>query len=77
MPAEMDLESAHTSGLYNKRPVTIVRGSGALLWDAEGREYIDCAAGHDAGIVATNSLRRLESSLGIRLGIRARSGQKT
>ncbi|MBV9713479.1 MAG: acetylornithine/succinylornithine family transaminase, partial [Ktedonobacteraceae bacterium] len=27
-------------------PVVIVRGSGALLWDAEGREYIDCVAGH-------------------------------
>lgn len=43
---DMELENAHTSGVYSKRPVVIVRGSGALLWDAEGREYIDCAAGH-------------------------------
>jgi predicted acetylornithine/succinylornithine family transaminase/N-acetyl-ornithine/N-acetyl-lysine deacetylase len=40
------MESAHTSGVYGKRPLAIVRGSGALLYDAEGREYIDCAAGH-------------------------------
>ncbi len=46
MIEEMELEQAHTSGVYSKRPVMIVRGSGALLWDSEGREYIDCSAGH-------------------------------
>ncbi len=34
------------SGLYQKRPYAFVRGAGALLWDAQGREYIDCASGH-------------------------------
>ena len=29
-----------------KRPVTIVRGRGALLWEDEGREYVDCVSGH-------------------------------
>ena len=42
----IEQESRYTSGVYGKRAVTIVRGSGALLWDEEGREYIDCAAGH-------------------------------
>ncbi|MEA2662304.1 MAG: LysW-gamma-L-lysine/LysW-L-ornithine aminotransferase, partial [Chloroflexota bacterium] len=35
-------ESAHTSGLYQKRDVVLVRGEGAVVWDAAGREYIDC-----------------------------------
>jgi LysW-gamma-L-lysine/LysW-L-ornithine aminotransferase len=38
-------EQAHSLGLYPKRPVAIVRGEGATLWDAEGRAYIDCAGG--------------------------------
>ena len=46
MTTTMDRENAYTSGVYGKRPVVIVRGSGAFLWDAEGREYIDCMAGH-------------------------------
>src|SRR5579884_447169 len=46
MTTTMDLENRYTSGVYGKRPVVIVRGRGALLWDAEGREYIDCMAGH-------------------------------
>src|SRR5579885_326766 len=42
----LELEDTYTSGVYSKRPLVIVRGQGALLWDEEGREYIDCAAGH-------------------------------
>ncbi len=41
----MARESAHTSGLYQKRDVVLVRGDGALVWDDTGREYIDCVGG--------------------------------
>ncbi|BCY18934.1 acetylornithine aminotransferase [Leptolinea sp. HRD-7] len=42
-------ESAFTSGVYSKRNVAIVRGQGARLWDADGKEYIDCVGGQGAG----------------------------
>jgi predicted acetylornithine/succinylornithine family transaminase/N-acetyl-ornithine/N-acetyl-lysine deacetylase len=42
----IEREANYSSGVYSKRSIAIVRGSGALLWDADGREYIDCAAGH-------------------------------
>ena len=42
------LESQHTSGLYTKQPIIIVRGQGASLWDIDGNEYIDCSSGHGA-----------------------------
>ena len=38
-------ESTYSSGVYGKRPVSIVRGSGAHLWDVDGNEYIDCVGG--------------------------------
>ncbi len=38
-------ERAHTSGLYQKRDVVLVRGEGAVVWDDTGREYIDCVGG--------------------------------
>ena len=44
----MALESSHTSGVYPKRPLAIVRGQGAHVWDADGREYIDCVGGQGA-----------------------------
>ena len=44
----MALEAAHTSGVYPKRLLAIVRGQGARVWDADGNEYIDCAGGQGA-----------------------------
>lgn len=41
----INIEQQHTSGVYGKRDVAIVRGQGATLWDSNGRSYIDCAAG--------------------------------
>ena len=31
------LEDKHTSGVYYKRDITIVRGEGALVWDQHGK----------------------------------------
>jgi LysW-gamma-L-lysine/LysW-L-ornithine aminotransferase len=42
-------ENLYTSGLYTKRPIAIVRGLGARLWDSDGRVYIDCAGAQGAG----------------------------
>ncbi len=42
----IEIESAHTSGVYAKQPIAIVRGQGATLWDADGNAYIDCTSGH-------------------------------
>lgn len=47
----IELERKYTSGFYPKRDVAIVRGQGARVWDDQGREYIDCVAGHGVAIV--------------------------
>ena len=44
-------EAAHTSGLYHKRPLVLTRGRGALVWDMDGSEYIDCDTGHGVAIL--------------------------
>lgn len=40
-----EIEQRHTSGVYPKRDLTIVRGKEASVWDDRGREYIDCVGG--------------------------------
>lgn len=40
-----EMELTYTSGGVGRRPVALVRAQGARLWDSEGHEYIDCAAG--------------------------------
>jgi LysW-gamma-L-lysine/LysW-L-ornithine aminotransferase len=44
-PHEVSLEDRHSSGVYLKRDLTIVRGKGARLWDEAGSVYIDCVGG--------------------------------
>jgi acetylornithine/LysW-gamma-L-lysine aminotransferase len=44
----MTLEARHTSGVYSKRELIISHGQGALLYDDQGREYIDCVGGQGA-----------------------------
>lgn len=40
------LEDRYDCGVYPMQPIALVRGQGARVWDADGREYIDCMAGH-------------------------------
>ncbi|MEM8863108.1 MAG: aminotransferase class III-fold pyridoxal phosphate-dependent enzyme, partial [Chloroflexota bacterium] len=42
----IDVESQFTSGVYGKREVAIVRGEGAIVWDGDGNELIDCSSGY-------------------------------
>ena len=42
----IETENKHTSGVYAKQTLTIVRGQGASLFDINGVEYLDCSSGH-------------------------------
>jgi predicted acetylornithine/succinylornithine family transaminase len=47
-----ELESRFAMDTYARAPVAFVRGEGARLWDADGKEYLDFFAGlsvHNAG----------------------------
>lgn len=47
----VELDSRYVMSTYARQPVVIVRGEGALVWDADGREYLDFVAG-----IAVNGL---------------------
>src|SRR5262245_34271112 len=40
------LEDSRDFSVYPKRDLVLVRGKNAKVWDENGREYIDCIAGH-------------------------------
>src|SRR5258707_6360312 len=39
------LEARHVLQTYRRQPITLVRGEGGRLWDADGREYLDLLSG--------------------------------
>jgi LysW-gamma-L-lysine/LysW-L-ornithine aminotransferase len=42
---EQDAEMRHAAVASYKRPIQLVRGAGALVFDDQGNEYIDCVGG--------------------------------
>ncbi len=45
------LEDQHTSGVYSKRPLTLVRGSGCTVWDDQGGAYLDATSGQGVALL--------------------------
>ncbi len=45
------IEDVHYAKFYAKKPITIVRGNGVKVYDAEGREYLDCSGGYGTCLV--------------------------
>jgi predicted acetylornithine/succinylornithine family transaminase len=50
-PDLLDRENRHSSGVYPKRPVAIVRGQGITVWDAEGHKYLDMTSGQGVALI--------------------------
>jgi len=47
----MAIENSFLANVYQRFPVGVVRGQGAILQDADGRRYIDCMGGYGVSIL--------------------------
>lgn len=50
-PDARSVEDAHLAKTYARKPLVLVRGQGALVYDETGKEYVDCAGGYGTCIV--------------------------
>ena len=41
----MDMDNEYVMHTYGRQPIALVKGKGSVVWDAEGKSYIDCVAG--------------------------------
>ena len=57
----IEIENKHTAGTYAKQSLIIVRGQGASLFDIDGVEYIDCAAGHGVANIGHGNAKVAEA----------------
>src|SRR5512147_113260 len=48
MDATINLENRVSAHNYDPLPVVLARGEGALLWDVDGRRYIDMMSAYSA-----------------------------
>jgi LysW-gamma-L-lysine/LysW-L-ornithine aminotransferase len=42
----MDIENQYLANVFSKKPVVLTHGKGALLWDINGKEYVDCSSSY-------------------------------
>ncbi len=50
-------EEQFMGNLYQRFPVTIEKGEGSHVWDADGKEYIDCMGGYGVALVGHRNQR--------------------
>jgi len=46
----METENRYLANVFSKKPLVLTSGKGALIWDINGKEYLDCSSGY--GIAA-------------------------
>ena len=44
-------EDTYLGNLYQRFPINISKGKGAIVWDISGKEYIDCMGGYGVALV--------------------------
>lgn len=54
------LEDNKLAQTYAKRPIVLVGGKGSIVWDIDGKEYIDCMAGYGVCILGHSHPRIVE-----------------
>jgi acetylornithine/LysW-gamma-L-lysine aminotransferase len=47
----MEVEERYLAKVFQRFPVVAVRGKGALLWDVDGKTYVDCMGGYGVALV--------------------------
>ncbi len=47
----IELENKYSPSIFPKRPIVIIKGEGTLVWDIDGKEYLDCVGGNGVCLI--------------------------
>jgi acetylornithine/LysW-gamma-L-lysine aminotransferase len=57
----IDTENKLMANVFAKKPVVITRGKGALVWDVNGKEYVDCTASYGVALLGHSHPKVVEA----------------
>jgi acetylornithine/LysW-gamma-L-lysine aminotransferase len=46
-----DIETRFMANVFSKKPVVLTKGKGALVWDINGKEYVDCSTSYGVALL--------------------------
>jgi len=47
----MEIDNRYLANVFSKKPVVFTKGKGALLWDINGKEYVDCSSSYGIAVL--------------------------
>ena len=47
----IDVETRFMANVFSKKPVVLVKGKGAKVWDINGKEYVDCSTSYGVALL--------------------------
>ncbi|HLC01117.1 MAG TPA: aspartate aminotransferase family protein, partial [Candidatus Bathyarchaeia archaeon] len=57
----IDAENRLMANVFAKKPVVITRGKGALVWDVNGKEYVDCTGSYGVALLGHSHPKIVEA----------------
>jgi acetylornithine/succinyldiaminopimelate/putrescine aminotransferase len=57
----IDAENRLMANVFAKKTVVITRGSGALVWDINGKEYVDCTGSYGVALIGHSHPKVVEA----------------
>jgi LysW-gamma-L-lysine/LysW-L-ornithine aminotransferase len=47
----IDIETRYLANVFSKKPLVLKKGKGALIWDINGKEYVDCTSSYGVALL--------------------------
>ena len=47
----MDIENRYLANVFSKKPIVLTKGKGALVWDINCKEYVDCSTSYGVALL--------------------------
>ena len=57
----IDIENKLMANVFAKKPVVLTRGKGALVWDVNGKEYMDCTGSYGVALLGHSHPKVVEA----------------
>ncbi len=47
----IDVENRSMANVFSKKPIVLTKGKGAVVWDVNGKEYVDCSTSYGVALL--------------------------
>ena len=57
----IEIEDKYLANVYHKRGIVVAQGKDSIIWDVNGKQYVDCMAGYGAAFVGHSNTKIIDA----------------